>query len=228
MAKRVTKNQTQRQKQEAKSRRTRLIAGIVLIVVAAAAAVAGIWMFQKEQDDSTQMQIFREEHQDAESSSGYEDVLNRYYQAILSEDGQMMAQIMAPPEYWTYYLEAYSRTEEEVVEAFTEMCSEILSEWEAQYGSGITLSYQIIGVSEPAQEGLDEWNVNMEQLLGNDGASITDAVTAEVELTVTGSAGGDVLTYYPTIVQMGDNWYMLEEDNDTLQGNVSEESEGTE
>lgn len=222
MAKRVTRDQKTHQKNQAASRRRRMIAGVILIVVAAVIVAAGIFLLRREQQQGQQMESFRQSHGDAETAAGYEDVLSRYYQAILSEDGKALAQIMAPPEYWTYYLETYDHTEEEVTGMFTEMCSEILDGWEASYGSGIALTYQVLGVSEPEQEGLDEWNAQMQTLLGNDGAQITDAVTAEVALTITGSEDSDVLTYYPTIVQMGDSWYMLEEDNDALQGNVIE------
>lgn len=227
MAKRVTKHQEERRKAQEKSRRTRLIIGIVLILAAAAAVVIGAYAFQSEQDQNEEMQLFREDHEE-DGESNYEDVVSHYYQAILSQDGQEMVQIMAPPEYWTYYLETYDKSEEEVIETFAEMCATIMTDWESEYGSGITLTYQILGVFEPSQDGLDEWNTNMETLLGNDGAEITDAVMLEIALTVTGDSDSEILTYYPTIAQMGDSWYMLEEDNDELQGTSLDSEDATE
>ncbi|MGN1403382.1 MAG: hypothetical protein ACI4XB_03570 [Ruminococcus sp.] len=209
----TTKDQKQQEQQQKKSRRIRLLAGIILILGAAALVIGGILLFQKEKsaDDA------------APDASGYEDTLSAYYSAIVSADGKTMSQIMAPPEYWTYYLETYGKTEEEVIENFAEGCNNAMSEWQSEYGTDVKVSYQIAGMSQQGQEGLDEWNADMEELLGNDGASVSEAVTLEVDLTFTGSikTGSDVV--YPTLGKIGEKWYIISEDSEELKGEASQE-----
>ena len=69
----------------------------------------------------------------------------------------------------------------------------------------------------PDENGLEEWNQNMESLLGNTGANISEAVTLEVEQTLSGSTKKGTETVYPTLAKMGDNWYIMETDNEKLQ-----------
>lgn len=213
MAKKVTRDQRQAEKQQKKSRIIRLLAGILLILAAAALVLGGILYFQKE----------KEKDAAAPDTSGYEKTLSAYYSAIVSSDGKTMSQIMAPPEYWTYYLETYDKTEEEVIENFAEGCNNTMSEWQSEYGTDVKVSYQIAGMSQQGQEGLDEWNSDMKEILGNDGAAVSEAVTLEVQLTFTGSAktGSDVV--YPTLGKIGEKWYLMSEDSEELKGGTSQE-----
>ena len=71
-----------------------------------------------------------------------------------------MAQITAPPEYWPYYLETYDKTEADVEASFQESCQEKMSDWQSVYGSDVTISYRIVGLSRPDENGLEEWNQN--------------------------------------------------------------------
>lgn len=214
MGKKVTQNKMQAALVEKRNRKSRLIVGLVLIVVALAGIGTGVWLFLREQ----------KQDEAAPDTSSYEEVLKTYYNAILSCDGQSMSQITAPPEYWVYYLEEYDKTEEEVVATFEESCQDLLEEWKETYGSDVAVSYQIVGMSNPAQEGLDEWNSDMEELLGNDSASISEAVTLEVEEHLSGSTDSGTETVYPTLAKMGDSWYILEADSEELQGDTSSES----
>ena len=135
----------------------------------------------------------------------------------ISADGKTMAQITAPPEYWPYYLETYDKTEADVEASFQESCQEKMSDWQSVYGSDVTISYRIVGLSRPDENGLEEWNQNMESLLGNTGANISEAVTLEVEQTLSGSTKKGTETVYPTLAKMGDSWYIMETDNEKLQ-----------
>lgn len=214
MGKKVTKDRQIAQAQQKKQRRIRVIAGIALLVVGVGAVVGGVLAFRQEQkqDEATP------------DTSNYEAVLKKYYGAILSADGQSMSQVMAPPEYWTYYMETYSKTEQDVISTFQEGCNTTLDEWKASYGNDVKVSYKIDGLSEPAQEGIDEWNTNMQNMLGNDGAKITDAVTLSVEESFSGSQGSGKEVVYPTLGKIGDSWYIMEEDNDELKGTAATEA----
>lgn len=213
MAKKVTKNQKQAEQQQKKNRRIRLLAGVFLILAAAGLVVGGVLYAKKE----------KKANETAPDASSYEETLSAYYSAIVSSDGKTMSQVMAPPEYWTYYLENYEKTEADVIENYAEGCNNTMSEWQSEYGTDVKVSYQISGMSQQGQEGMDEWNSDMETLLGNDGASISEAVTLEVHLTFTGSAktGSDVV--YPTLGKIGDKWYIISEDSEELKGESSQE-----
>lgn len=207
------KNQKQLEQQQKKSRRIRFFAGILLILAAAALVIGGILLFQKEKSADEAVP----------DASGYEDTLSAYYSAIVSADGKTMSQLMAPPEYWTYYLETYDKTEEEVIENFAEGCNNTMSEWQSEYGIDVKVSYQIAGMSQQGQEGLDEWNSDMKELLGNDGASVSEAVTLEVDLTFTGSAKTGSNVVYPTLGKIGEKWYIISEDSEELKGESSQQ-----
>lgn len=215
MAKKTTQNRKQAEQAAAKRRHLRIGAGIVLVAAAAALAGGGLIWYQRDQKAQNE----------APDSSDYADVLSIYYTAILSEDGQAMTQIMAPPEYWTYYMETYDKTEDDVIQSFSEGCQNTMSEWKETYGDDVKISYQIEGMSEQGDSGLAEWNTNMEDMLGNDGADITQAVTLEVKRTFQSSndSGSDVV--YPTLGKIGEKWYIISEDDETLQGSGTSQAD---
>ncbi len=214
MGKKVTKDRQAAQAAQKSQRRLRALLGAALLVVGIGAVVGGVLAFRHEQQKDAA----------APDTANYETVLKKYYSAILAADGQRMSQVMAPPEYWTYYMETYSKTEEDVIKSFQEGCNTTLDEWKENYGADVKVSYKIAGLSEPAQEGLDEWNTNMESMLGNDGAKITDAVVLSVEETFSGSQSSGKEIIYPTLGKIGDSWYIIEEDNDELKGTAATEA----
>lgn len=206
MAGRVTKNKASVAKEQKRRRSTRIIIGIVMLLAAAALVVGGILLYQREQKNKNT----------APDASSYEKVLGSYYSAILSADGKAMSQVMAPPEYWTYYMETYEKTENDVINTFSEGCNATLKEWQDTYGTDVKVSYQIEGMSQQGDEGVQEWNSDMEATLGNTGASITEAVTLEVKLSYHGSVKSGTETMYPTLGKIGDNWYIIAEDSEEL------------
>ena len=184
MAKKVTKNRKQAEQAAAKRRHLRIVAGIIMVAAAAGLACGGLVWYQ---------------HAD------YADVLQSYYTAVFAADGQTLTQLMAPPEYWTYYMETYNKTEEDVIDSFAEGCSNTVSEWKETYGDDVKVTYQIEGLSEQGDSGVSEWNSNMEEMLGNDGADISQG---------SNDSGTDVV--YPTLGKIGEKWYIISEDDDTL------------
>ena len=96
MAKKTTRNQKQAEQAARKRRHIRIIAGIIM--VAAGLAFGGLFWYQKEQ----------KAQKAAPDSSDYADVLSSYYTAVLSADGQTLTQLMAPPEFWTYFMNTFS------------------------------------------------------------------------------------------------------------------------
>ena len=145
-------------------------------------------------------------------ASGYEELMKSYYSAIVSGDGKKMAQLMAPPEYWNYYMETYDKSETDVEDALKEGCAATYSGWQNTYGTDVKVSYQIAGMSEQGQDGLNEWNANMEEMLGNDGADMTESVLLEVKVTYSGSTSEGTEIIHPTLGKIGDQWYLISED----------------
>ena len=76
----------------------------------------------------------------------------------------------------------------------------------------VKVSYQIAGMSEQGQDGLNEWNANMEEMLGNDGADMTESVLLEVKVTYSGSTSEGTEIIHPTLGKIGDQWYLISED----------------
>ena len=113
MAKKVTKNRKQAEQAAAKRRHLRIVAGIIMVAAAAGLACGGLVWYQHDQ----------KAQQQAPDSADYADVLQSYYTAVFAADGQTLTQLMAPPEYWTYYMETYNKTEEDVIDSFAEGCS---------------------------------------------------------------------------------------------------------
>lgn len=209
MGKNVTKAQGKAGAAQKKRELYRRILGIVLVAAAAALVIVGVVLFQQG----------KKAEETAPDASSYEEVMKNYYEAIMASDGKTMAQIMAPPEYWTYYMEEYDKTEEDVIASFAEGCSNTLQAWRSEYGNDVQVTYQIKGMSEQGEEGLAEWNQNMEKMLGNSGAEVEEAVMLEVDLTYTGGGKSARDVVYPTLGKIGDSWYILEEDNEEMKGN---------
>lgn len=189
-------------KKQKNSRTARLVVGLILIAAAIAAAVGGVFYYrsQKAAEDA------------APDASGYEELMKSYYSAIVSGDGKKMAQLMAPPEYWNYYMETYDKSETDVEDALKEGCAATYSGWQNTYGTDVKVSYQIAGMSEQGQDGLNEWNANMEEMLGNDGADMTESVLLEVKVTYSGSTSEGTEIIHPTLGKIGDQWYLISED----------------
>ena len=185
-----------------------------MVAAAAGLAFGGLFWYQKEQ----------KAQKAAPDSSDYADVLSSYYTAVLSADGQTLTQLMAPPEYWTYYMKTYSKSEDDVVESFTEGCNNTVQEWKETYGDDVKVTYQIQGMSSQGDAGVSEWNTDMEKMLGNEGADISEAVTLEVKRNFSGSNDSGTDVVYPTLGKIGEKWYIISEDDATLRGENSSSS----
>ena len=199
MAKKTTRNQKQAEQAARKRRHIRIIAGIIMVAAAAGLAFGGLFWYQKEQ----------KAQKAAPDSSDYADVLSSYYTAVLSADGQTLTPLMAPPEYWTYYMKTYSKSEDDVVESFTEGCNNTVQEWKETYGDDVKVTYQIQGMSSQGDA---------------EGADSSDAVTLEVNRNVSGSNDSGTDVVYPTLGKIGEKWYIISEDDATLRGENSSSS----
>jgi hypothetical protein len=151
------------------------------------------------------------ENEAAPDTDDYASVIGKYYAAVFDKDGKTLATLTAPPDYWTYYYETYDKTEQDVIDSFEEGCENTLADWKETYGDDVEVSYRISGMSQQGQDGIDEWNENMEELLGNDGADMTESVTLQVELTFTGSVKTGTEDISPVLGKIDGTWYLVSE-----------------
>lgn len=121
-------------------------------------------------------------------------------------------------------MKTYSKSEDDVVESFTEGCNNTVQEWKETYGDDVKVTYQIQGMSSQGDAGVSEWNTDMEKMLGNEGADISDAVTLEVKRNFSGSNDSGTDVVYPTLGKIGEKWYIISEDDATLRGENSSSS----
>ena len=86
-----------------------------------------------------------------------------------------------------------------------------MASWKQQCGDDVTVSFAIKGMSEQSQDFLTEWTDDMNEMIGEDKVHAQDAVTLNVERTLTGSKGTQTETISPTLIQVDGLWYILQE-----------------
>jgi len=86
-----------------------------------------------------------------------------------------------------------------------------MASWKQQCGDDVTVSFAIKGMSEQSQDFLTEWTDDMNEMIGEDQVHAQDAVTLNVERTLTGSKGTQTETISPTLIQVDGFWYILQE-----------------
>lgn len=147
-------------------------------------------------------------------TSSYEAIIQQYYEAVQSKDAATMKNLVATPSYWDYYMETYDKTEEDVLATLEDGINNTLEEWSDTYGPDVVISYQIVGMSEQGQDGIDEWNDYMEGMLGSTDSDISDSVMLQLNTTYTSDDGEETVTTYPTLGKAKTGWFIMSEDTD--------------
>ena len=65
--------------------------------------------------------------------------------------------------------------------------------------------------TKQSQDFLTEWTDDMNEMIGEDKVHAQDAVTLNVERTLTGSKGTQTETISPPLIQVDGFWYILQE-----------------
>ena len=141
----------------------------------------------------------------------YQSVLSEYYTAFIQNQPDTLYRLMAPPAYWDYYMEHYNKTKEDVISTYQQAITNTMASWKQQCGDDVTVSFAIKGMSEQSQDFLTEWTDDMNEMIGEDQVHAQDAVTLNVERTLTGSKGTQTETISPTLIQVDGFWYILQE-----------------
>ncbi|MBQ8514855.1 MAG: hypothetical protein IJ496_05600 [Ruminococcus sp.] len=189
------------------------IAGIALILAAAAMLGGGLYLILSE-DEVTPSPGSVVAVGEEDSATACQNLLSSYYTAIIGQDGQALYELMAPPEYWDYYMETYDKTETEVIETYQDAVNNTVASWKADCGSNVKVSFQIEASGEQTEAFLTEWSDTMNEALGEEVLSAQEALTLQVTQTVTGDNGTKETQLRPTLIRVNDAWYILDEGTD--------------
>jgi hypothetical protein len=204
-------SETMNKAHASKGKNPMLIGGIVAVVAALGLIGGGLYLTLGEDDGETITTGGVVAVGEEDSATACQQLLSSYYSAILGEDATTLYQLMAPPEYWSYYEETYGKTEEEIVETYADAINNTLATWHADCGSDAKVSFQITGSSEQTEELLEQWSESMNSTIGEDVLEATEAMMLEVTQTVTGSDGTQETVTNPVLIKINGDWYILDE-----------------
>ena len=208
-------------KQMAIPKKGLLIGGIAAVVIAAGGICAAVLpdSLHKEASSTSNVVVTTTTaapaSTDTENSDQapetYQSVLSEYYTAFIQNQPDTLYRLMAPSAYWDYYMEHYDKTKEDVISTYQQAITNTMASWKQQCGDDVTVSFAIKGMSEQSQDFLTEWTDDMNEMIGEDKVHAQDAVTLNVERTLTGSKGTQTETISPTLIQVDGLWYILQE-----------------
>ncbi len=188
-----------------------LIAGISMTAAAVLIIGGGIFMLIRGNDEEVMTPGNFAAVGEEDSATACQNLISEYYSAIMGENGEELYKLMAPPEYWTYYMETYSKTEAEVIETYNDAINNTKANWNAQCGSNAKVSFKIVSSGDQTEEFLKEWNESMGSIVGIGKLNAEEAITLNVEQTVTGSSGSIESNNTPTLIKVNSKWYILDE-----------------
>ena len=188
-----------------------LIGGIIAVVIAAGGICAAVLPDALHKEESsisngtvtttTAAPASTDTENSDQAPETYQSVLSEYYTAFIQNQPDTLYRLMAPSAYWDYYMEHYDKTKEDVISTYQQAITNTMASWKQQCGDDVTVSSAIKGMSAQSQD----------FLIGEDKVHAQDAVTLNVERTLTGSKGTQTETISPTLIQVDGFWYILQE-----------------
>lgn len=188
-----------------------LASGIALLAVAVLLIGGGLFWILKDKDKEVITPGGFAEVGEEDSATACQNLISDYYSAIMGGDGEALYKLMAPPEYWEYYKEKYSKAESEIISTYTDAVNNTRSSWRAECGDDAKVSFQIEASADEPSEFLEQWNTNVGSLLGDGGISAEEAVMLNVSQTIEGSKGSAVSENTPILIKVNGKWYILDE-----------------
>lgn len=191
------------------------IGGIAAIAASLVMLGGGLYFILSETDEVTPSPGSVVAVGEEDSATACQNLLSSYYTAIIGQDGQALYKLMAPPEYWDYYIETYDKTESEVIGTYQDAVNNTLAAWKAACGSNVKVSFQIEASGEQTEDFLTEWSQTMNEAIGEEVLTAQEALTLQVTQTVTGDNGTKETQLNPTLIRVNDAWYILDEGTDS-------------
>ncbi len=146
-----------------------------------------------------------------DTATACQNLMSDYYSAIMSENGENLYKLMAPPEYWEYYMQEFSKDESDIISTYNDAASNTLAQWHAECGDDAKVSFKIEASGYQSDEFLSEWTDTMNETLGSNLLNAEEAMTLNVKQTVAGSLNTKETTASPTLIKVNGKWYILDE-----------------
>lgn len=188
-----------------------LVAGIILIAAALVIISAGIFWIMDDKDKEVVTPGGFAAVGEEDSATACQNLMSDYYSAIMGGDGEALYNMMAPPEYWIYYMDAYGKTEEEIISTYTDAINNTRASWRAQCGDDAKVSFKIESSGDEPAEFLNQWNQNIGSYLGDGSITAEEAVVLNVSQTIKGSIGSLESNNKPILIKVEGIWYILDE-----------------
>ena len=169
----------------------RIIASVLALVMCFALAACG-----KEKDSE---------------KGSYKDAIENLI-AVTYELKSAKIKDLAPKDVWDCLLEAEDVTMDDVKEAFEDTYSK--ERYEKQFGSNFKASYDILEKEKVDSDELDDFKDYVEEEFGISGSKVKSGYSLEVEFTLEGSEDSTSFEQECYAVQIGSDWYLLDEDGD--------------
>lgn len=183
-------------------------AGIAMICAAVLIIGGGLFfIISDNNDDEITPKSFAAVGEE-DSATACQNLMEKYYSAIMGDDGEAYFNLMAPPEYWDYYMETYGKTRDEVIATYSDAISNTKASWKSQCGNDAKVSFQIISSGEQSEEFLKNWNENVNSSVGEGILNAEEAVTLNINQTVTGSSGTIETATSPILIKINGSWYI--------------------
>ncbi len=198
-----------------KKKPNKMLIGGIAAIVAAIGLLGGGLYFILSDDSETPSPSSVVAIGEEDSATACQNLLSSYYSAFISEDSTTLYKLMAPPEYWTYYMEEYNKNEAEIIATYDDAINNTLATWKADCGTNVKVSFKIKASAEQSDEFLAEWSQAMNDTIGSEALNAQEALTLEVVQTVLGDSGSKETTIHPTLIKVNDAWYILDEGADT-------------
>lgn len=189
---------------------TRII-GVVAIAAAAAMIGTGVWMMNDTSEETVMTPNTNVMVGEMDDATACQKLLSTYYQSIVNQNSQQLYQLMAPPEYWSYYQAHYDKSTADIITTYDDAIQNTLSEWEKSCGDHVKVAFHIEASSEKTEDFLTEWSDSMNSVIGENVLTAQKALTLQVTQTISGDSGTKESTTMPTLIQVNDTWYILDE-----------------
>ena len=193
-----------------KAKKMRIL-GICAIAAAVLLIGGGVYLLMDDDESETVTPSEFAEVGQEDTATACQNIMSQYYADIMGDNAEGLYKLMAPPEYWQYYMETYGKTESDVISTYADAINNTKSQWQASCGSDAKVSFQIKASGEQSDEFLKEWSDTMNEVIGSDVLVAEEAITLNVEQTVTGSSGTEESINTPTLIKVNGSWYILDE-----------------
>lgn len=199
-----------------------LLGGLLLILVAAGGICATVLPGVVHKTPSQEANVSSEMDSTASKTDAasadqapdtYQSLMSQYYTAFVKNDPEALYQLMAPSAYWSYYMEHYEKTKQDVIATYQQAIADTMADWRERCGMDVSVSFAITGMAEQSDAFLTEWTEDMNEMMGEDTVHAEDAVTLQVERTLKGSKDTITEILSPTLIQVDGLWYVLQEDS---------------